>query len=475
MKILFIASEAAPLAKVGGLADVTGALPKSLISLGHDVRIIMPQYSNISARFHLKSEIQGLDIDFPASPHQINLNLTMSGAVPVYTLESAAYFGTPEIYVNDLERFYFFSRAVFAILPRLSWQPEIIHCHDWMTALIIMWAKKAGYPYRSLFTIHNLNFQGNFEEHPAIGLELKKDWEFCPAGAPEPPACFMGPAIVWADQINTVSETYAREIATPEYGVGLDNLLRYRHENLCGIMNGIDTEVWNPRTDPYLETHFDSGSLSLKSANKTSLQQISGLTIDPNIPLIGMVQRLDEQKGLDIFMDGIDNFLSQNPVQLVIQGRGRGDYQDRLSQIAARHPRQIAAVIAFEELLAHRVYAACDLFLMPSRFEPCGLGQMIAMRYGAIPVVRHTGGLVDSVPEFSDDLTSGHGFVFHDYSAAALFATLKQALDTYYNRKLWLPARERVSRIDFSWQASALKYESLYHSLIKAWPLGPGL
>ncbi len=462
MKVLFIASEAAPLAKVGGLADVAGALPKALISLGHDVRIIIPQYHDISAGFALKPEIRGLEVKCLSADRKINLNLTLAGGVPVYTLENPGYFGTREVYVNDLERFYFFSKAVFEVLPRLNWQPEIIHCHDWMTALLPLWCKKAGYRYRSLFTIHNLKFQGHFAEHPGIRRELEDDWGAGPAGAPPAPQCFLAQAILQADRINTVSQTYAREICTPEYGQGLDTLLRYRQEQLSGILNGIDYEVWNPLTDPCLETRFDSESLALKAGIKMALQKFCGLAVDPDIPLIGMVQRLDEQKGLDILLEGIDSFLDRNPAQLVIQGTGRADYQERLQQIAGRHPRQMAACITFEETLAHRIYAGCDLFLMPSLFEPCGLGQMIAMRYGAIPLVRHTGGLVDSVPEFNSDLTEGNGFVFHDYTAHALFATLVQALDSYHQKRLWLMARERVSRLDFSWQASALQYAALY-------------
>jgi starch synthase len=480
MKILFIASEAVPLAKVGGLADVTGALPKALRELGHDARILIPQYNNIPSQFELKSEIRDFKIDFLSSSQAISINQTLAGEIPVYTLDSPFYFGTPEIYVNELERFYFFSKAVHAVLPYLKWQPEIIHCHDWMTALIILWAKKYDYPYHSVFTIHNLNFQGNFDGHLAINRELQADWKYCPAGAPSAPSCYMGQAILWADQINTVSETYAREITTPEFGVGLDGLLRFRQEHLCGILNGIDNEVWNPSNDGCIEQKFDSETLSTKTDNKVALQKYCGLPVDSEAPLVGMVQRLDEQKGLDIFLEGVDKFLDRTNVQIVIQGTGRQDYQAKLQQIALAHPRQVAAIMVFEEALAHRVYASCDLFLMPSRFEPCGLGQMIAMRYGAIPVVRHTGGLVDSVPEFSSDLIEGSGFVFHEYSAEALFGTLEKALDAYYNRKLWTLARERVSRIDLSWQQSARQYEKLYSSLLKASPLtanpqlGPG-
>jgi starch synthase len=467
MKILLIASEAVPLAKVGGLADVVGALPKALRTLGHDARILVPQYPDVAARFSLVTEIAQYNVRSWGETRAAGINTTVIGGIPVYTLNSPSVFSTSEVYTNDLERFYFFSRAVFEILPQLRWQPDIIHCHDWMTALIVMWARRAGYPYRSLFTIHNLNFQGSFSVDSRVGSELKTDWVHSPPGAPAAPSCFLAQAILWADQINTVSPTYSREISTPEYGLGLDSLLRFRRDNLTGILNGIDHDIWNPLLDAYLPSKYSSERLTNKTLNKTALQTEVGLPVGPDIPLIGMVQRLEEQKGLDIFLEGIDNFLVQSPAQIVLQGKGRLDYHERLNQVVKSHPNQVSVTLEYQEPLAHRIYAGSDLFLMPSRFEPCGLGQMIAMRYATVPVVRHTGGLVDSVPEFSTDLNRGRGFVFHDYSSTALFQTLRKALAVYINnRKLWSSAAQRISRADLSWQASALEYDILYRKLL---------
>ncbi|HSW57296.1 MAG TPA: glycogen synthase [Dehalococcoidales bacterium] len=466
MNILFIASEAVPLAKVGGLADVAGALPKALIRLGHDVRLLVPQYNGIGERYALKNEIRGFMLHVLSRPEKVNLNLGRVGEVPVYTLENNSIFNTSEVYVNDLERFYFFSRAVSELLPHLKWQPQIIHCHDWMTALVPALIGKAGISYHSLLTIHNLYFQGYYDKHPVIQSELKARLAEDPSETADWPLRFMAQGIARAGRVNTVSPTYAREITTPEHGCGLDNLLRFRGDDLWGILNGIDFEVWDPLTDPYLETHYGPDSLDLKVGCKMELQKACRLPVNPDIPLIGMVQRLDEQKGLDILLPGLDKFLSHSPVQLVIQGIGREDYQQALRRVVERHPSRMAANLAYEEPLAHRIYAGCDLFLMPSLFEPCGLGQMIAMRYGAVPVVRHTGGLVDSVPEFNGDLSEGNGFVFHEYTGEALYRTLQKALDNYTgNRKRWRTAAERLSRLDFSWQASARRYEELYLSL----------
>jgi starch synthase len=467
MKILMIASEAVPMIKVGGLGDVAGALPKACNTLGHDMRIMIPQYSNLETKLKLNSIMTGLKIDSPAGEQAVELNQSESGQVIVYTLDNPHYFDIRDIYHNDLERYFFFSQAVLKILPRLPWQPEIIHCNDWMTALIVRGVRKYGYPYRSLFTIHNLNYQGNFAGHEYIQRAMgdyRKDY---PPRVASVPASLMPLAILAAHEINTVSETYAREITTPEFGADLDNLLRYRQDHLCGIQNGIDTEIWNPQQDPHIPSNYNSETLELKVRNKVALQHELGLTVDPHVPVAGMVQRLDEQKGLDIFLEGIDNFFGQSAFQLIIQGKGRQDYQDRLIELARRYPHKLAVYNGYSDPLAHRIYAGCDMFLLTSRFEPCGLGQMIAMRYGTIPVVRHTGGLVDSVPEFNADLSEGRGFVFHDYSAAALFKAVKRALDTYYyNRKRWLSARERISRLDLSWQNSALKYEELYKKLL---------
>jgi starch synthase len=468
MNILFIASEAAPLVKVGGLGDVAGSLPKALKALGHDVRLVIPQYGKLDTRrFPLTSLQTGLEVSLPGGNKSINLNLTLADEIPVYLIENSSYFGGSDIYGTfDLERFYFFSRAVFTILPRLEWQPEILHCHDWLTSLVIMWQKRAGYPYSTVFTIHNLAYQGFFEADYLLSHDLKKDWDSLAPGTPPVPFSFMAQAIMRADLVTTVSETYAREIMTPEYGVGLDALLRYRSKSLIGILNGIDYTCYNPLTDPILPVNFDSDTLSKRAFNKIALQKIAGLPVVSDIPLIGMVQRLDEQKGIDIFAHGIDQIIRDTDSQFVILGKGRDNYESLLKQIASRYPARVAVFIAFEESLAHLIYGGTDIFLMPSRFEPCGLGQMNAMRYGSIPVVRHTGGLVDTVSEFNSDLGSGNGFVFHDYTPTALAEAVTRATQHFRNKPAWNQAVKRVMKLDFSWQNSALKYEKAYRQLL---------
>jgi starch synthase len=471
MKILFIAPEAAPMVKVGGLADVAGSLPQALQSLGHDVRILLPQYASLdTGHFPLTPVIKNFKVSVAGQESNVNLNQTRCNGVPVYTLESQKYFGTREIYGTfDLERFFFFSRAVFEILPEMEWQPEILHCHDWLTSLVVLWQKKAGYPYSSVFTIHNLAYQGFFDEYYLNTHNLRDDWNFFPPDAPRPPYSFMSQAILWADLVTTVSETYAREITTPESGVGLDALLRYQAASgkLSGIINGLDCDYWNPETDPYLAVNFNSSGIKKRALNKIALQKVAGLPIRSDIPLIGMVQRMDEQKGIDIVSQGIETILRETGAQFVILGKGQAHFEDMLRQVGTHFPSQVAVFVAFEESLAHLIYAGCDMFLMPSRFEPCGLGQMIAMHYGALPIVRHTGGLVDTVPKFSPDMTKGNGFIFHEYTPAALITAVKEAVEAFKNQKSWQQAMLRVSRIDFSWQSSARKYEAAYQKVLK--------
>jgi starch synthase len=467
MRILFVASEANPLAKVGGLADVVGSLPGALRETGQDVRIIIPQYGSLDThRFPPAPVKTGLRLSFGGLTETFNLNLTHWNGTPIYLLENQKYFGIPDIYTsNDLERFYFFSRAVFELLPDLDWQPEIVHCHDWLTSLVPGWLKKSGYPCASVFTIHNLAYQGRFDDNFMNRFDLKNGEDYLPPDAPNPPHSFMSQAILWADMITAVSETYAREITTPENGMGLDALLRYRGDSLTGIVNGLDTKEWDPLTDRYLPVNYDSNSLQKRVFNKYALQKVSGLPVNADIPLIGMVQRLDEQKGIDLLGQAIEEILKQTGAQLVVLGRGRENYENLLRWNASRFPRQVAAFVAFEEPLAHLIYSGCDMFLMPSLFEPCGLGQIIAMRYGALPVVRHTGGLVDTVPGYNSDLTQGNGFIFHDYRPEALLKAVREAVTAF--KDAWNRAVRRVSRLDFSWQSSARQYESIYQKVLK--------
>jgi starch synthase len=464
MKVLFVSSEITPLIKIGGLGDVTGSLPKALRSLGHDVRVLIPQYRKLQTTVVSPQRIvTDLNLSLSGFEHKFNLNLTHLDGIPVYLVDNSRYFGEVSVYTPyDLERFFFFSRAVIDVLPKLDWQPDIVHCHDWLTALVPMWQKKQNYPYSSVFTIHNLAHQGTFYNDFPFSQYIKT--EICQSAStfPTVPASFMAQAIISSDIVTTVSETYAREILTPEFGEGLDPLIRYRKNDLFGIVNGIDYNFYNPLIDQHLTVNFDSNSPEKRYLNKISLQKLAGFKINIEIPLIAMVQRLDEQKGIDIFARAIDRILDENTVQFVILGSGREYYENLIKQITSRFPGKIASFIAFEEPLARLIYGGSDIFLMPSRFEPCGLGQIIAMRYGALPVVRHTGGLVDTVPDFNHDLTKGSGFVFHDYTPEALAASIKRAVQAYKDTNIWLKAISRVMNLDFSWNKSALLYENIY-------------
>jgi starch synthase len=468
MKILFVAAEANPLVKVGGLGDVVGSLPAALNRLGHDVRILIPCYGSLDTRrFPLKPVGLERQIILPGRQESCSLYRTSSNGVTVYTLENAHYFGGPEVYTSaDLERFYCLARAVFELLPDLDWQPQIIHCHDWHTALLVMWLGEAKSGYQTVFTIHNLAYQGVFDENFLRRFNLQKYWQDLPAGAPSPPLCFMAQGILRADLVTTVSENYAREIALPEYGMGLDALLRYRQNDLMGIVNGLDYDEWNPATDPYLPVNFSAENLNKRIFNKYALQRVAGFPVDENTPLIGMVQRLDGQKGLDLLGASIERLFAETPARVVVLGKGWDNYESMVQSLNARFPGRFAGFIGFAEPLSHLIYGGSDIFLMPSRFEPCGLGQLIAMRYGALPVVRHTGGLVDTVPPFNADLSRGNGFVFHEFTPEAMLGAVKLAIEAFKDKERWQRAVQRVMQLDFSWESSAKRYEGIYREVL---------
>jgi starch synthase len=464
MKVLFVAAEATPLVKVGGLADVIGSLPKALVEIGHDVRVIMPRYGIIDpANFPMSPVIDNLSMAVMRTTERVSLKVTELGnKVKVYLVDGDDFRNSVEVYSKgELKRFLLFCRAVLDMLPKLDWQPEIVHCHDWHTALIPWWLKKNDYHYASIFTIHNLAYQGFFDGKFLVDAKLKKDWQLRPDNAPDSPLNFMSQGILWADLVTTVSETYAREILTPEYGAGLDHLLRYRQERLFGIVNGLDYEEFNPATDAFIPVKYDFHTVDRRINNKLALQKRAGFAGDVAVPLIGMVSRLDEQKGLDILTSSFDSLFQKLEAQVVILGKGREEYHNLLRQAASKHPKQLAVFIDFDDALARLIYAGCDMFLMPSRFEPCGLGQLIAMRYGAIPIVRHTGGLVDTVQDLTQDLSKGNGFVFQDYDSEAMLAAIQRAVKSY-RKEAWKEVMRRIMALDFSWQASARKYESLY-------------
>ncbi|MBL7209421.1 MAG: glycogen synthase [Dehalococcoidia bacterium] len=470
MRVLFVAAEVAPLAKVGGLADVIGSLPEALTRLGNDVRVMMPRYGVIdAAKYPVTPVIDDFDVRVMKTAKAVALRSTdLGGKVKVYLVDSDNFSNSGEVYGQDvLERFFLFCRAVLEMLPRLNWQPEIIHCHDWHTALIPLWLIRNNYRYISLFTIHNLAYQGAFDAGFWSDSGLKEDWQSWPADAPEPLLNFISQGILWADMVTTVSETYAKEILTTEYGEGLDVLLRYRQERLFGIVNGLDYEEYSPATDPLIPANYDASTLGKRVANKLALQRQAGLPENSEIPLIGMVSRLDEQKGLDILAESLNSLLRKTQAQIVILGRGTERYHGLLKQAADRYSSQLAAFLTFDDVLAHLIYAGCDIFLMPSRFEPCGLGQLIAMRYGAVPVVRHTGGLADTVRDLTEDLNEGSGFVFRDYDSEAMSIAVQRAVDAYKDREGWNKVMRRIMALDFSWGSSAEKYQALYHRALE--------
>lgn len=467
MRIVFTASEAFPLAKVGGLADVTSSLALALSDLGHQPCLILPRYSGVKApsqdvrrgKFVISS--MGRD-------EQVSLGMTsLREKIPVYLVENERYFGTEEVYTqNELERFLFFSLTIPVVVSQLDLRPDVVHCHDWHTALVPFWLKRARMKTPCVFTIHNLAYQGSFDQQFLFDSGLSSMWHnYVPPDVPLPSLSFMSQGILLADIVNTVSPTYASEILTPQYGVGLEQLLNYRRDELSGIVNGIDYETYNPATDRYLASNYDATRIHKRTGNKLALQRRAGLPQNMDIPLIGMVSRLEEQKGIDLVLEAIDRLVAETRAQMLILGQGRDHYQRMLSEAALKYPERLSVFVVNDEPLAHLIYGAADVFLMPSRFEPCGLGQLIAMRYGAIPVVRHTGGLADTVKDMAEgtpDSIRGNGFVFRNYAVSEMLEAIKRAEKSFYHRAEWRNLMRRNMKLDFSWQASARKYEEIY-------------
>ena len=480
MNILFVASEVDPFAKTGGLADVASALPKALAQLGHDVRIIMPRYRAIDMKQFGLKKVRGPDpivvgpntIDAtvfeaqvpgtkiipppdlgPKGPRSSNGPPSVGkagGGITTYFVDQPALFDRDGLYQDtgrdfpdNLERFSFFSQAVLSVIQKLGWQPEIVHCHDWQTALVCahlavtrredrFW-QSAG----TVLTVHNLAYQGLFPKD-AWALTNLPEQAFRIEGLEfyDQINCLKG-GLVYADCLSTVSPTYSREIQTPEFGCGLEGVLVWRRDDLQGILNGIDVDVWNPKTDRHLAASYWDGELAGKSVCKLWLQKRHALP-QHHVFLIGMIQRLAEQKGIDIFVQAAEEILAL-PLQLVILGTGDPVYHEQLERLAKRFPDKLAVTLGFDNALAHQIEAGGDAFLMPSRFEPCGLNQMYSMRYGTIPIVRQVGGLADTVRDVSPatlEAGTATGFVFTDYSAKALLAAVKRAVAAFRNPEL---------------------------------------
>lgn len=475
LKILFVSAEVSPYAKTGGLADVAGSLPTTLADMGNDVRVVMPRYKSIE---HPMS----YTIDFPVQMgdkretcivRETEMGQREQGghrSLPVYFIDSYHYFDREGIYCHydDGDRFAFFCNAVLEMLPRISFQPDVIHCNDWHTGPICMlldekYRKQSFYSnITTIYTIHNLEYQGHFSRDIVRRFNVGEE-----VFTPEKTEFygqfnFMKAGLVYADIINTVSEMYAEEIQTPQYGERLEGLLSSRSGDLFGIVNGISYEEFNPGDDPRIHRNYSVDTYKDKKENKTALQKEMGLPVR-DVPVMGLVSRLSGQKGLNLIIEQIDRIFSHD-VQFVLLGSGDPYYETEFKRIRERYPDKMGVYTGFNATLAQRIYAGSDMFLMPSRFEPCGLGQIISLRYGTIPIVRATGGLAETVIDIGQDPERGNGFVFKDFSSIELVETIERAL-ALYGKKTgeWEKLVVKALRLDFSWNKPAQKYMDLYY------------
>ena len=478
-KILFATSEAVPFMKTGGLADVTGSLPKYLDKKEYDVRIILPKYMCMDSRFveqlHFKCHFY---VNLNWRKQYTGIFETKQGGITYYFIDNEFYFAGDKPYNQlheDVEKFAYFSKAVLAALPYLDFCPDIIHCHDWQTGLVpvflrtVYGAENYYAGMKTVFSIHNLKFQGRWNLNSvmdATGLPA----QIFTADKLESygEANLLKGGLVYASAITTVSKTYAQEIMTEQGGEGLHGLLSARHNDLYGITNGLDYEVFNPETDASLIQNFKvTNAKSGKSANKLALQREFALPQEQGTFLLGMVSRMTDQKGFDLVAYIMEELLNTAKIQVVVLGTGENRYQDMFRYFENKYPNQLKAYIGYSEELAHRIYASCDAFLMPSLFEPCGLSQLMSMRYGTLPIVRETGGLKDTVLPYNEYEKTGTGFSFANYNAHEMLNTIRYAMHTYCDtRKEWDAMVKRAMKEDFSWERSAREYEKLYDSLV---------
>lgn len=477
MKILFVASESVPFVKTGGLADVVGALAPVLAKAGNDVRVVIPQFSSIPQQWTAQTiHVCDFEVQLGWRRQYCGIEKLDKDGVTWYFIDNKYYFGRPYIYGmggDEYERFGYFCRAVLNMLPLIDFQPDVIHAHDWQSGMVpaLLKIQYEHLPFyakiRTVFTIHNLQYQGIFgirEVQDILGLgdSLWTDDKLECFGC----ANFMKAALVYSDLITTVSPSYSEEIQTAYYGERLDGLLRSRKDHLFGVLNGIDMTDYDPSSDKRIAGTYSENDQKGKAICKEALQKELGLDIDPEIPIIGMVGRLSNQKGLDLVDYVIADIMRQD-VQLVVLGMGEGRYFNLFSWAEGEYKGRVAARFTMDHDLAHRIYAGTDMFLMPSQFEPCGLSQMIAMRYGTVPIVRETGGLRDTVLSYNDFNNEGNGFTFFNYNAHDMLHTIERAIDYYHNKKdIWQLLMKRGMTGDYSWSHSAVEYLKLYQNLL---------
>lgn len=469
-KVIFVGSEAAPFIATGGLADVLGSLPKALAKRGNvEASVIIPLYGNISSEYRKNFEfITNFNVSVGWRWQYAGVFKYSLNGVNFYFIDNEYYFkreGNIYGFYDDGERFAFFSRAALDLIARLNIYPDVLHCNDWHTAASIIYLKGMYYGdekfrrIKTVFSIHNIEYQGVFGMDTYTDLfgfpdSIKQFVEFDGA------VNLMKGAIEMTDVVSTVSPTYAEEIKNSYYAHGLENIINRNAYKLCGILNGIDTDYYNPETDKFLFANYSVNDLSGKKICKAELQKMLGLPVREDVPMIAIISRLVSHKGIDLVKGVIESLLSQD-VQVVILGKGETSYENFFSHIASCYQGKCAAVIAFNQDLSRKIYSGADIFLMPSKMEPCGLAQMISSRYGTVPVVRETGGLNDSIKPYTGE--SGNGFTFHDYNAHDMLYVINEAIRTYYDKNAWETLVKRVMTTDFSWGNQAGEYEKIYN------------
>ena len=479
-KVLFVASECVPFIKTGGLADVVGTLPKMFDKTNFDVRVVLPSYTCIPWEYRSQFKYIThfyMDMGWFKEPHHVGIMTMQYDGITFYFIDNEYYFSGWAPYSTtrfDIEKFAFFSKAALAILPTIDFRPDIIHCHDWQTGLVPVFLNSIfqDNPFywniKTIMTIHNLKFQGIWDIKTMKGITGLPDYLFTPDKLEfNKDANMLKGGMVYANYVTTVSNTYAQEIQWPYYGEGLDGLLRARNNNLKGILNGIDYKEYNPASDHKLAQNYSVWNFRTeKVKNKRSLQAQLGLPVDDNKFMIGIVSRLTDQKGLDL-IDWVMNGICDENVQLVVLGTGDPQYENMFKHYQWIMPERVSANIYYSDDVAHKLYAAADAILMPSRFEPCGLTQLIALRYGSVPIVRETGGLKDTVEPYNEYEGKGTGFTFTNYNAHEMLKIINYSKKVYFeNRQEWNNMVMRGMRMDYSWSRSARIYEDLYYHLV---------
>jgi len=492
LKILFVTSEIVPFVKTGGLADVSSALPQMLSELGHEVRIVIPKYGAVDDRkFKIHEIVRLKDIVVKIGDKDVIFSLKscfLPGPrvrVQIYFLDNQEYFGSRNSLYTDLktgkdfpdndERFILLSRSVMELIIKLGWIPDVIHLNDWQCGLVPAYLKtvykdqESFSKFKTLFTIHNLAYQGEFSATSFKKTGLPKELESVSKGIiHNGKVNFMKSGLMFADVINTVSQTYANEIRTKdEYGEGLKDVLAKRKDSLYGIVNGIDKNVWNPEKDKQISANFSAKNIEEKLLNKKELAERFGLAYDEKIPIIGLISRLYDSKGLDLVQKAFPDLMKLD-AQFILLGTGDQKYHSFFDKMSSKYPKKFASYLGFNDELAHLIEAGADMFLMPSKYEPCGLNQMYSLVYGTVPIVRETGGLADTVIKYNDKTEEGTGFVYKKYDSDDMLKEIKRAIKIFEDKKTWQKIMRAGMKSDFSWDSSAKKYIELYKTILSS-------